>query len=119
MKTTTEKISEHDTRTGSGKKYKVKFLPMNVEGTAEEGESILDVAERIGVDLPHNCGGVCACSTCHVIVKEGKEKLSPLHEEEEDRLDMAEDLTLNSRLGCQAKIYGDVVVALPICTRKE
>ncbi|HXN06013.1 MAG TPA: 2Fe-2S iron-sulfur cluster-binding protein, partial [Nitrospiria bacterium] len=90
---------------------------MNVEAMAEEGETILDVAEKSGVDLPHNCGGVCACSTCHVIIREGMESLSPLQENEEDRLDMAENLTLHSRLGCQAIISGDVVVELPECTR--
>ena len=101
------------------KAYRVIFLPMQIECMAEEGESILDVAENCGVDLPHNCGGVCACSTCHVIVKSGLNHLSPKSEEEEDRLDMAENLTLDSRLGCQARIFGDLVVELPECTRKE
>ena len=104
---------------GTDKTFKVVFLPMCVEASAREGESILDVAENFGVDFPHNCGGVCACSTCHVIVKAGLDRLSPKSEDEEDRLDMAENLTLNSRLGCQAKIYGDITVELPECTRKE
>ncbi len=117
MKTTTQK--ELDQKNKTGKKYKIVFLPMNVESIVNEGESILDAAENCGVDLPKNCGGVCACSTCHVIIKEGMEKLTPKHEEEEDRLDMAENLTLDSRLGCQARIYGDIVVELPECTRKE
>ncbi|MBI1822625.1 MAG: 2Fe-2S iron-sulfur cluster binding domain-containing protein [Nitrospirae bacterium] len=92
---------------------------MNIEASGKEGESILDVAENYGVDLPHNCGGVCACSTCHVIIKAGLEHLSPKSEDEDDRLDMAENLTLDSRLGCQAKIYGDITVELPDCTRRE
>lgn len=117
METTTQKTIKKETKTG--KTYKVVFLPMNVEATVNEGESILDAAENCGVDLPHNCGGVCACSTCHVIVKEGMDRLTPRHEEEEDRLDMAENLTLSSRLGCQAKVFGDVVVELPECTRRE
>ena len=104
---------------GTEKTYKVVFLPMKVEALAREGESILDVAENCGVDLPHNCGGVCACSTCHVIIKSGLEHLNPKSEDEEDRLDMAENLTLESRLGCQAKIYGNLIVELPECTRRE
>lgn len=92
---------------------------MNVEASAQEGESILDVAEKFGVDFPHNCGGVCACSTCHVIIKSGLEHLNPKSEDEEDRLDMAENLTLDSRLGCQARVYGDITLTLPECTRKE
>ncbi|MHB8481584.1 MAG: 2Fe-2S iron-sulfur cluster-binding protein [Nitrospiria bacterium] len=117
METTTQKEMEQEKK--SEKTYKVLFLPMNIEGAVKEGESILDAAENCGVDLPHNCGGVCACSTCHVIIKQGMDKLTPKHEEEEDRLDMAENLTLDSRLGCQARVYGDVIVELPECTRKE
>ena len=117
METTTQKEMKQENKTK--KKYKIVFLPMDVESMANEGESILDAAEKCGIDLPHNCGGVCACSTCHVIVKQGMDKLTPKHEEEEDRLDMAENLTLDSRLGCQARIYGDIVVELPECTRKE
>lgn len=101
------------------KTFKVFFLPMNVEALAQEGESILDVAENFGVNFPHNCGGVCACSTCHVIIKSGLEHLNLKSEDEEDRLDMAENLTLDSRLGCQARIYGDITLTLPECTRKE
>ncbi|MFI5303227.1 MAG: 2Fe-2S iron-sulfur cluster-binding protein [Nitrospiria bacterium] len=117
METSTEKKME--LLQGTEKTFKVVFLPMHVEATAREGESILDVAENCGVDLPHNCGGVCACSTCHVIIKSGLNHLSPKSEDEEDRLDMAENLTLDSRLGCQAKIFGDITVELPECTRKE
>ena len=117
MEITTEKEQKNPAMTE--KSYKVLFLPMQVEAIAKEGESILDAAENYHVDLPHNCGGVCACSTCHVIIRSGLEHLSPKSEDEEDRLDMAENLTLDSRLGCQAKIYGDIVVELPECTRKE
>ena len=57
--------------------------------------------------------GSCACTTCHVIVREGEENLSPMEQDEEDRLDTAEGLTLHSRLGCQAMVQGDVVVEIP------
>lgn len=82
------------------------------------GASLLEIAMQNGVDLDHACGGVCACSTCHVKVREGKDALSPASEDEEDQLDEARDLGLDSRLGCQARLVrpptsGRVVVAIP------
>jgi 2Fe-2S ferredoxin len=75
--------------------------------------SILDVLLGHRVALEHACGGNCACTTCHVIVKEGEESLSEMQPDEEDRLDTAEGLTIHSRLGCQAVVRGDVVVEIP------
>jgi 2Fe-2S ferredoxin len=82
-------------------------------------ESILDVALNFGVPLDHACGGNCACTTCHVWIKEGAENLSPMEDDEADRLDMAADLQLNSRLGCQVQITkpGKVVVEIPAWNR--
>lgn len=80
-------------------------------------ESILDVCMNFGIPLEHACGGSCACTTCHVIVKEGDENLSEMDDDEADRLDMAPGLTLHSRLGCQAVIKGDVVVEVPSWNR--
>jgi len=73
-------------------------------------ESILDIALNYGVPLDHACGGNCACTTCHVWIKE---------DDEADRLDMAADLQLNSRLGCQVQIAkpGKVVVEIPAWNR--
>src|SRR3954452_23242902 len=66
-------------------------------------ESILDVCEHFGIQLEHACGGSCACTTCHVIVKSGTDShLSEMEDDEADRLEMAPGLTLHSRLGCQA-----------------
>jgi 2Fe-2S ferredoxin len=81
--------------------------------------SLLDVALNYGVRLDHACGGNCACTTCHVWVKEGAENLSEMEDDEADRLDMAADLQLNSRLGCQAVIKkpGKVVVEIPAWNR--
>ena len=76
-------------------------------------ESVLDVALVHGIQLEHACGGSCACTTCHVIVKEGEENLSEQEEDEMDRLDMAPGLTLHSRLACQAVVNGDVTVEIP------
>ncbi len=80
-------------------------------------ESFLDVAKNFQLPLEHACGGSCACTTCHVIVKEGEQHLSEMQEEEADRLDTAWGLTARSRLGCQAVIGGDVVCELPMYTR--
>jgi ferredoxin, 2Fe-2S len=103
--------------------HKVTFLPLNktVEvddekyPLADHGKpgSLLDIALAHDIHLEHNCGGSCACTTCHVIVKEGAEHLSEMEGDEEDRLDMAEGLTIRSRLGCQAVVRGDVVVEIP------
>jgi 2Fe-2S ferredoxin len=66
--------------------------------------SILDVLLGHGVALEHACGGNCACTTCHVVVKRGGAALSPSEESEDDLLDMAPGLTPTSRLGCQAVV---------------
>ena len=79
--------------------------------------SFLDVAKHFGVHLEHACGGNCACTTCHVIIKEGARHLSEMEDDETDRLDTAWDLAPQSRLGCQAVINGDVVCELPMYTR--
>jgi ferredoxin, 2Fe-2S len=93
--------------------HKVTFLPMNVTVEAKRGQNILEIALANHIPLDHNCGGNCACSTCHVIVREGFEKLPPMSEEESDQLDEAEGLTLTSRLGCQVKVFQDIVVEIP------
>ncbi|MBL0332608.1 MAG: 2Fe-2S iron-sulfur cluster binding domain-containing protein [Chlorobiota bacterium] len=94
--------------------FKVTFMPWNITVNALEGENFLDLAMQNEIDLQHNCGGVCACSTCHVIVKKGFETLSEMEDDEADQLDEAEGLTIYSRLGCQSKIYGDAVVEVPL-----
>ena len=103
--------------------HKVTFLPLGrtVEvddekyPLADHGKpgSLLDIALANDIELEHNCGGSCACTTCHVIVKDGAENLSEMQEDEEDRLDTAVGLTIRSRLGCQAVVRGDVVVEVP------
>ena len=80
-------------------------------------ESLLDVAMNFGIPLEHACGGSCACTTCHVIVREGMEHLLDMEDDEADRLDTAWELTPTSRLGCQAVVTGDVVAELPVYTR--
>ena len=106
---------------------KVTFLPANrtVEFDADElaylghgkPRSVLDVALHFDVNLEHTCGGNCACTTCHVIVREGEGNLSAMDDSEADRLEMAAALTLHSRLACQAVVNGDVVVEIPDWSR--
>jgi 2Fe-2S ferredoxin len=85
-------------------------LPYHEHG---KPESLLDVCLNFGMHLEHACGGNCACTTCHVIVKKGAENLSEMDEDEEgDRLQMAPGLTLRSRLGCQSVVEGDVEVEI-------
>jgi 2Fe-2S ferredoxin len=69
--------------------------------------SILEAAEACGAKVGHSCGGVCACSTCHVWVKKGFDSLSEQEDKEMDRLDQAFDVRPYSRLGCQAQVAGD------------
>jgi 2Fe-2S ferredoxin len=105
----------------------VTFLPANrtVEFDSEklpysgDGKpgSLLDVALNFGVELEHACGGNCACTTCHVIVRQGEANLSPMEDREADKLDTAAGLTLHSRLACQAVVKGDVTVEIPDWTR--
>jgi len=78
--------------------------------------SVLDILLGHGIHLEHACGGNCACTTCHVIVKQGLNQLSEASEQEEDMLDRAPGLTPTSRLGCQSVIEdpnAEVVVLVP------
>ena len=70
----------------------------------EPGTSILEAAQKAGAQVGSACGGNCACSTCHVYVKEGLDSLSEIEEGEEDILDKAFDVKPSSRLSCQSKI---------------
>lgn len=80
----------------------VQFDPKSPtsSGTGLPG-SLLDIALAEGVDIDHACGGVCACSTCHVIIEEGLDSCNSSSEEEEDQLEKAPGLTPRSRLACQ------------------
>lgn len=106
-------------------KYKITFLPQNVTIEVDPEKfpyehngipgSILDIALGNGIEMDHACGGVCACSTCHVVVTEGFDTLNESLDEEEDQLENAPDLKATSRLACQAVPDGtkDVVVQIP------
>ncbi|HYM89394.1 MAG TPA: 2Fe-2S iron-sulfur cluster-binding protein [Nitrospiraceae bacterium] len=92
---------------------KIPYGPTGLPG------SLLDVAMGNGVALEHVCGGVCACSTCHVIVKQGLESCSEGTDDEFDQLEEAPITTLQSRLGCQCVPNGtqDIVVEIPAVSK--
>lgn len=87
-----------------------KITFVDPEGATSEVEvkaasfNLLEIAEEHGVKLGSACGGVCACSSCHVYVKEGLDSLQEMEEAEEDRLDMGFDVRPSSRLGCQCVV---------------
>lgn len=81
---------------------------------AEPGISICDALLQHGVEIEHACEKSCACTTCHVILREGFDTLEPADDLEEDMLDKAWGLEPNSRLSCQARVAGkDLVVEIP------
>ena len=82
----------------------------------EPMQSLLELALQHNINLHHNCGGVCACSTCHLYVEQGADFLEELSDKEEDFIDRAVSPRLNSRLGCQCLLQkggGRVIVTLP------
>jgi 2Fe-2S ferredoxin len=107
------------------KKYRITLLPSGQVFEVDPAKlpygrnglpgSILDICAGAGVHLDHSCGGVCACSTCHVIVREGLESCNEATDDELDQLEEARGLTTESRLGCQCVPNGscEVVVEVP------
>ena len=99
---------------------KLTFLPHDVicpdgaEIEANEGETILNAALSGGVSIEHACEKSCACTTCHVVVRDGFFSLKEAEENEEDYLDKAWGLEPESRLSCQAIISkDDLVIEIP------
>lgn len=92
---------------------RVRVSNLDKDFEVEEGTTILDACLDHGVEVDHACGGVCACSTCHIWVESGMENLNESEEDEEDRLEDAKGMNLKSRLACQCKLSGDVEITLP------
>ena len=88
-----------------------------VDGT--NGHNLLELALGSEINIEHSCGGVCACSTCHVYIEKGMDLLSESTEAEDDRVEEAPDVRRNSRLACQCEILraGEIVVRVPAWNR--
>jgi 2Fe-2S ferredoxin len=93
---------------------KVRFVEQGIEVEVPLGTSVLGAAQQGGAPEGSACGGVCACSTCHVYVESGADLLSEAEEDEEDILDKAFDVRMSSRLGCQAKLVKEGEVSVRI-----
>lgn len=106
--------------TGATKSVTVEPTALPYADHGLEG-SILDIAEGFGIEINHSCGGVCACSTCHVYVESGGRSCSPSTDDEEDMLDEAPALTPESRLSCQCVPDGreEILVTIPRWNRNE
>jgi|ERR1044072_1477288 2Fe-2S ferredoxin len=97
-------------------RFEQKGLETVMITNAPEGDSILEVALKNNIQLHHNCGGVCACSTCHIYIEQGDGLLEDLTDREEDFIDRARNPRLNSRLGCQCILLdgnGELAVTIP------
>ena len=89
--------------------------PITIENV-EPGLSLLEVALLNNIDIHHNCGGVCACSTCHVYVNEGAQFVEEISDKEEDFIDRAKNPRIESRLSCQCELQkgaGEIVITVP------
>lgn len=92
----------------------VELCPQGAAIDATPGKTICDTLLENGIEIDHACEKSCACTTCHVVVREGFESLIPAEEKEEDLLDKAWGLEPTSRLSCQAIIMSqDLVIEIP------
>lgn len=97
--------------------FEQKGLETKTLTNVPAGDSLLEVMLDNDIELHHNCGAVCACSTCHLYVNKGMDNLEELSDKEEDFIDRAVNPRINSRLGCQCVLLddgdGEVEVTLP------
>ena len=102
--------------------YKIKFkfeqpglIPV-ILNKVEPGYSLLEIALNNSIELHHDCGGICACSTCHIYLEKGEDYVDEITDKEEDFVDRARNPKLSSRLACQCLLDegdGDVEVMIP------
>ncbi len=91
-----------------------KFCPDGLTVEAAPGTSILELAHDHHIEIESACGGVCACTTCHCIVRKGFDAVEEADELEEDMLDKAWGLEAQSRLACQVKVGDeDLTIEIP------
>ncbi len=95
-----------------------ELCPQGITISARKGQSLCEALLAAAIEIEHACEFSCACSTCHVIVREGYDSLNKPRDSEEDMLDSAWGLTLHSRLACQAKVgETDLTVEIPVYSR--
>lgn len=100
--------------------FEDKSIPPVIVENAPVDQSILEITELYDVHLNHNCGGVCACSTCHVYIHAGEDSLEEISDKEEDFIDRAISPRLESRLACQCIILeADAVIEVEIPDQKK
>ncbi len=91
-----------------------EYCPKGIELEAKSGDSVLEVLLANGIHIEHACEMQCACTTCHVYVRQGGRSLQPAEEKEEDMLDKAWGLDVDSRLSCQLRVdEQDLVIEIP------
>jgi 2Fe-2S ferredoxin len=91
-----------------------EICPNGATIEAEPGTSICDAAQSAGIEIEHACEKSCACTTCHVILREGFGSLAAAEDKEEDLLDKAWGLEPTSRLSCQARVgTEDLIIEIP------
>lgn len=97
-------------------KFEEKGLePVTIQNVAP-GQNMVEVAEENGIELHHNCGMVCGCSTCHIYLEAGEDYVPEISDREEDFIDRAKNPRLNSRLGCQCVLEdgeGTIEITIP------
>jgi len=92
----------------------VELCPEGAVIEAQPGKSLCDTLLENGIEIEHACEKSCACTTCHVVIREGFDSLDAAEETEEDMLDKAWGLEPNSRLSCQTLVKdGDLVIEIP------
>lgn len=111
-----------DKETKTEQMYTVKFNfeqkglePITLD-KLESGQTLLEIALKNDIELHHNCGGVCACTTCHLYIEKGMDYIDEITDKEEDFIDRAVNPRLNSRLGCQSLLNegsGEIEVIIP------
>ncbi|MFN8009276.1 MAG: 2Fe-2S iron-sulfur cluster-binding protein [Terriglobia bacterium] len=92
---------------------RIHIYPDNVEAQVKVGTTLLRSASQAGVDIQHSCGGIGACTSCRVMILEGKDHLTPIGRAEEEQLKESGILHTH-RLACQTAILGDVVIERPL-----
>lgn len=97
-------------------KFEQKGLEPVIFENVAPGQTLLEIALINDIELHHNCGGVCACTTCHLYIEKGMEFIDEISDKEENFIDRAANPRLNSRLGCQSLLLdgdGEIEVTLP------